>query len=117
MIDNKVVDITEFTDFYMTELSHKIHEFFVTQGFSSPESISETESVGAKLMMIVTELAEAMEAVRDHNEENFAEEIADVVIRILHLCGSMDIDISQEIYRKMVKNTKREYRHGHVDGV
>lgn len=95
-----------------------------------------------KLMLVVTELGEAMEAYRHLTDqtlsllhsgaisgemglyagdldsgqraiaENFAEEIADTFIRLLDMTGSLGIDISDSIARKMAKNEKRPYRHG-----
>lgn len=101
----------------LSPLSSSIYALFLSKGFLSPTSILETDSVGAKLMMIVTELSEAMEAVRDGDEDNFREELADTMIRILHLCGAMGIDISQEVTKKMAKNLARGHRHGRKSGV
>ena len=91
-----------------------------------------------KLMLVVTELGEAMEAYRHLSErtlshmqgnvelgtpanidpdqapilENFIEELADTFIRLLDMTGSFEIDISTAIARKMAKNEKRPYKHG-----
>ena len=65
-------------------------------------------------MLIVTELAEAMEAHRHQDHENFREEIADTFIRLFDLCGGMEIDIQQEIEKKSEKNKKRPYKHGKI---
>jgi len=66
----------------------------------------------AKLMMCVTELSEAVKAVQKGDEENFAEEMADVMIRVLGICGEMKIDILTEMTKKMEINFGREKRHG-----
>lgn len=42
----------------------------------------------------------------------FAEELADTVIRVLHLAGMCGIDIGAEVDRKMDVNATRPYRHG-----
>ena len=65
-------------------------------------------------MLIVTELAEAMEAYRMKDRENFKEEIADTFIRLFDLCGGLKIDISQEIARKSERNKARPYKHGKI---
>ncbi|MFZ5800013.1 MAG: MazG nucleotide pyrophosphohydrolase domain-containing protein [Candidatus Omnitrophota bacterium] len=71
-------------------------------------------NVGEMLMLIVTELAEGMEAFRQRDNENFKEEIADTFIRLFDLCGGLKIDIEKEILSKMRKNHKRPYMHGKI---
>ena len=98
--------------------------------------------VPEKLMLVVSELGEAMEAYRhltkqtlnhlqaealpsDTTEEgkwpdieqskwvdNFREEIADTLIRLLDLAGSLGIDVDRVVARKMVVNEGRPTRHG-----
>jgi len=82
------------------------------------------KNVPEKLMLVVTELSEAMEAYRhwlvdQHNEElgpkrvaNFREELADAMIRLLDLTHSLGIDIGNEIRAKMEVNEARPERHG-----
>ncbi len=64
------------------------------------------------LMLVVSELAEATEALRCGNNENLAEELADAVIRIADFCGGFGIDLESAIEKKMEANSKREYKHG-----
>lgn len=98
---------------------------FVTSWYNVPE----------KLMLIVTELAEAMEAYRHlpedvlrwlavggseppaqdkwlEHEENFEVELADTMIRMLDLCGALRIPIAGRICEKMAKNELRPVKHG-----
>ncbi len=65
------------------------------------------------LMLIVTEAAEAMQAWRDDDREKFAEELADLVIRALHMAGQLGIDLEAEVAKKMAINWRRPFRHGH----
>jgi len=67
-----------------------------------------------KLLLVITEVAEATEALRKGESEtaNFKEEIADVVIRIGDLSGSCGIDLDAEITNKMEINKNRTYKHG-----
>lgn len=79
-------------------------------------------SIGDLLMLIVTELAEAMEDVRHDNlvtrirydgkPEGLPSEIADVIIRCGDLAGVLDFDLESEVRLKMDYNAKREYQHG-----
>lgn len=88
-------------------LKSKSHKIAKEKGFwEKSRPISEC------LMLIVTELSEACEADRHGNKENFNEEIADTFIRLGDLCGWLDIDINNEIKKKMKKNEERSYKHG-----
>lgn len=72
------------------------------------------ERIGDKLMLIVTEIAEAKEGVRkglmdDHlpSRPMIEVELADAVIRIADLAGVMGLDLSGAIIEKMDYNTIR----------
>jgi NTP pyrophosphatase (non-canonical NTP hydrolase) len=73
---------------------------------------SDPEQVLAVLMLVVTEVAEAAEAVRKTDELNFREELADIVIRVIGLAHGMGIDMRAEILAKVEKNSTREHKHG-----
>ena len=74
----------------------------------------EKRNIGEALMLIVTELAEAMEAHRVSDQENFKEELADTFIRLFDLCGGLEINIQEEIEKKAKRNKERPYKHGKV---
>jgi len=120
----------------LNELRDTIHENALAHGFYDDEKINIPE----KLMLIVSELGEAMEAYRNnyyadwegHNslinrniEDNngaferliknsFEDEIADTIIRLLDLCGYMKIDIDYHVELKMKYNESRPYKHGKI---
>jgi len=100
---------TEIKGKSLNELAQLCHAIAVEKGFWEKE-----RNVGEALMLIVTELAEAMEAHRIKDDANFKEEIADSFIRLLDLCGGLGIDIEDEIYRKSTKNKNRPYKHGKI---
>lgn len=64
------------------------------------------------LMLLVSEVSEALEAYRKNDWPHFKEELADLEIRILDLAGSLGIDLESEVLRKNELNSKRGYRHG-----
>ena len=66
----------------------------------------------AKLALISSEIGEAVSALQHGDEGLFAEEVADIVIRVLDLCGTEDIDLGGEVLDKMMTNRKRPYMHG-----
>ena len=88
-----------------------VAEFVAAKGFYTPTSIEEDFYLLAKIMLVVTELGEAAEAVRKHDMENFSEELADTLIRIYDICGRMDIDLGKAIAEKMAVNEGRPYKH------
>ncbi|MBF0620162.1 MAG: nucleotide pyrophosphohydrolase [Candidatus Omnitrophica bacterium] len=90
----------------MCDLCHSIAK---SKGFWD-----EKRNTGEALMLVVTELAEAMEAHRKQDAANFNEELADTFIRLFDLCGGMGIDIEAEIMKKCEKNKNRPYKHGKI---
>lgn len=52
--------------------------------------------------------------MRHGDTANFEEELADAVIRILDICGTMGIDLEQAILNKMARNRERPVKHGKV---
>lgn len=100
---------TEIKGKSLNELAELCHSIAVEKGFWDKQ-----RNIGEALMLIVTELAEAMEAHRHQDEQNFKEELADTFIRLLDLCGGLNIDIEQEIYKKSVHNKTRPYKHGKI---
>jgi NTP pyrophosphatase (non-canonical NTP hydrolase) len=88
----------------------------VTNAFDWPEGQKPKEEaankLAAKLALIHSEVSEALEALRAGNRENYAEELADVVIRVLDHAAGLNIDIGQEIELKLERNASRGYRHG-----
>lgn len=98
----------------MLEITAEITEWRKSKGFDTPSSIffPYSELMLGKLMLVVTEVAEAAEAVRNGEKENFEEEIADTFIRLLDLCGAMGIDPEEIIEKKMVVNRGRPMLHG-----
>lgn len=142
----------------ITELKKKAHENAVSKGFyaceycdgtglemaSSSECYpccgtgkSKNKNIGELLMLVVSELGEALEAHRlntyplyemfqseldegksfevafkNHIKDTLHDELADAVIRICDICGYLNIDLEKHIELKMKYNETREYRHG-----
>lgn len=67
--------------------------------------------ISTQLMNLVSEVAEANEALRKGDMINFEEEMDDIFIRWADLMGFMGYDISG-ILRKMDKNDQRPPMHG-----
>ena len=121
----------------LNDLSIECHERSRSNGFWDKPS-----NVGEKLMLIVSELSEALEADRKskhstnineiewHNDwhlkdeskdkeiflklikDTHEDEIADVFIRLFDYCGGMNIPIGDHIAAKISYNSTRPYKHG-----
>ena len=91
----------------LNEYSKICHKIAVEKGFWKASDI-----IAVKLMLINSELCEALEADRKNDKENFKEEIADTFIRLFDLCGYLNIDIEKEINGKMIINKGRPKLHG-----
>jgi len=74
-------------------------------------------NIGEMLMLIVSELGEAIEAHRTDNfgigkKDTFEDEIADTVIRLFDLCGGLEINLEGQMEWKIAFNKNRKVRHG-----
>ena len=88
-------------------LQARAHQHALDKGFhDKPRSFAED------MVLIHCEVSEAVEAYRDEDDEGMREELADVVIRAMDTAGKHNINLAEEIIKKMDKNDRREYRHG-----
>ena len=78
----------------------------------TPDEWPDVRKVITALALVTTEVAEAIEAVRNDDRTNFAEEMADTVIRCLDICGGLGVDLDAEVAAKLEKNRNRGHRHG-----
>ena len=101
------------------ELIAKAHSNAVAHGWWDEE-----REAGTTLMLIVSELAEALEELRngenmqairfgpDGKPEGFTVELADAIIRIGDLCGGYNLPLARAITLKQAYNETRPYKHG-----
>lgn len=115
------------------ELCKTAHDNAIEKGFWIPmEDIVKGKTPKVRyrnlselLMLIVSELGEACEALRKDNrqiivknchkywhKDTFEDELADAVIRIADLAQSQGIDLEWQISRKLEYNKTREHKHG-----
>jgi NTP pyrophosphatase (non-canonical NTP hydrolase) len=69
-------------------------------------------SMVSSLMLMVSELSEALEALRKDDRSNMEEELADVFLRLADFAGHHDVDLEAEVQKKMTKNRERDPLHG-----
>ena len=79
------------------------------KGFGAkPEDVN----VAEKIALIHSEVSEAYEAYRHKNidgKDGFKEELGDTIQRVLHLCAIFNIDIEEEILKKINSNKDRKW--------
>lgn len=119
------------------EIAEEIHEINKSKGFWDNKK---TKNVGEMLMLVTSELAEALEADRDnhkadreayswglsdewyegrdkanfekHIKNSFEDEIADAVIRLFDISEGLGIDLEWHIREKVNYNKSRPHKHG-----
>jgi NTP pyrophosphatase (non-canonical NTP hydrolase) len=98
-------------------LATNIHENAVAKGFW--DRPADEIFVTKQMMMIVSEVVEAMEALRkDMDPDHMSDEFADIIIRTLDLyagmvkAGYMTKSLDSAIKQKMEKNSDRPKKHG-----
>jgi len=89
------------------ELAKNIHKNAVIHGWWETK-----RSVPELLCLVHSEISEALEAYRNHDDENLAEELADAVIRLMDMAEGLGIDLQAAIIKKHNINQSRSYRHG-----
>ncbi|MDD4271717.1 MAG: hypothetical protein PHF50_02840 [Patescibacteria group bacterium] len=97
-------------DLSMEKLSEMVMAVARDKKFGiTPEEVNTFE----KFALIHSEISEAMEAYRRKNldgKDGLAEELADAVIRIMHLAGVHKINLEKEILKKLETNKNREWK-------
>lgn len=95
--------------------AQRVYDTNEAKGFNA-EIDHHTAQILARLMLVVTEVAEAAEGVRaigdDRTKSNLGEELADTIIRCMHIAKLLDIDIEQELITKANYNDTRPRMHG-----
>ena len=96
----------------VTAWIQQCHESARQKGFWDQD-----RNVGEMLMLIVSELGEAVESHRCgafglEKKDTFEDELADTVIRLFDLCGGLGIDLEKQIAWKMAFNQARAQKHG-----
>jgi NTP pyrophosphatase (non-canonical NTP hydrolase) len=100
-------------------IQHAIYVNAEAKGFWKEDHGLHTDAT--KIMLVVTELAEAIEALRKDKHQAsekipqftlVEEELADAVIRIMDLAGGRGYRLAEAILEKVQYNQGRPYKHG-----
>ncbi len=101
----------------IAELQKECHQNAVDAGWYTDlaTGLPKVLNKGERLMLIVSEIAEAMEGIRKNLMDDklphrpmVEVELADAIIRILDMAGAEDYDIAGAIHEKLIYNKLRE---------
>ena len=101
---NKILDGTTRS---IKEWQSIVTDWAVSKGFNWTK-----DDVDTMLLRIHSEVSEASEAIRDDDFIGFAEELADIFIRLVNLCEVWNIDLEKDVIEKHYKNIDRPNLHG-----
>lgn len=91
----------------LNALAAECHAIAVSKGFwDGPRNQGEI------VALIHSEASELLEAFRNDDRANAAEEAADIIIRVLDMAGGFGMDLDGAVRAKMEKNRGRPYKHG-----
>jgi NTP pyrophosphatase (non-canonical NTP hydrolase) len=101
----------------LQDIQNLVHLIAASKGWHDDdgkpmEVWADHKRVSQILMLIVGELAEAHEAVRDDDIDRLKVELADAAIILLNLAETLGIDLTEAILEKCEINRKRERMHG-----
>lgn len=106
----------------LPELERLVLQYMDDKGFDRPNR----DTIPRYLMLVVSELVEALEAIRDEHwdlyvapdsegrmkPEGFGVELVQALIRILHITAAMHINVQDLLALSMRYNELRPYKHG-----
>ncbi len=91
---------------------HQVRALADAKGFSSDPA-----RIWEMLALIHTEVSEATDAYKKGEPmEHIGEELADAIIRILHLMSALNLDAEQLFQDKMKRNWERPYKYNTARG-
>lgn len=105
------------------DLQRAVFDNSLAHGFWPSDKVW-LDQVDQKLLLVVSEIAEAQNELRDNVDptytykradgkpEGFQFELADAVIRILDLAQALNIDLQSAIELKHAFNVTRPFKHG-----
>ena len=120
--------MTKLESTVITTVSCEVHRVNVANGWwqdrteiAHAHPRGEHQVILAALALVVSEVAEAMEAIRKHGhdtwtdtatKDTFARELAGATVRIMDLAAWTGVDLGEAIRAELEANKARGYKHG-----
>jgi NTP pyrophosphatase (non-canonical NTP hydrolase) len=107
----------------LSEWQAHVYAGMDAKGFHAGRSGDGRDDTLVRLCLLTTEVSEAAQVVKRHgltdpaHKAEFAEELADVAIRLLDLAGCTGVDLEAAVAAKMAKNMARPHLYGTPNGV
>ena len=110
----------------INDVAEDVFSVAESKGFWNIDDISDFAIIPVKLALIGDEVSEALKVHRDiyddsdesvatsmtdMQEDDFVEELADIVIRTMDLAAALDLDLGNAIINKIEKNRDRPNKH------
>lgn len=107
----------------LNQLAADVHAIARSKGFWDGSG-----GLREKLLLVVCEVAEATEILRNHTDvgdvsygkdgkpAGFRFELADIIIRVLDIGAHYDLDLEQAVSKKMAYNRSRPSKHNKLFG-
>jgi len=97
----------------LTKIAKECHQIALSKSWWDFDINGQpTRNIGEALMLITSELGEAIEDYRTGEIDGFTEELADVLIRLFDLSSGLGLDLEDSFWKKMEFNKQRPERHG-----
>ena len=88
----------------INEIAEKNYQWVEKMGWHNKTTLE-------ALALVASEVGEAINECRNEKpSEEFGEELADIILRVLDIAHWQGVDMEQEISRKMLKNEQRGTR-------
>lgn len=105
-------EVTNMQHVVINDLSYEAHQTSVNKGFWDGQDKNDPRVLGMKLALIHSEVSELLEIYRESHGAGEAEEMADIVIRVMDLAAARGVDLGRAIVMKMAYNATRPHKHG-----
>lgn len=103
------------------ELQRESWQVAEDQGFHEGREANSRDDMLVRLCLVGTEVSEAAQVVKRHwgkpdrliqTHDEFADELADILIRVGDLAGCANVDLQKAVVAKMAVNRSRPFKYG-----
>lgn len=111
------------TNQLLNDLRDEIYQDAVAHGLWEGAEYETAAQMGVEMYHAACRIGDEVQELKDEavhagsgKDHGFPVELADVIIMALSIAGHFNIDIDDEVRRKMAINKERPWKHGKEDG-